>query len=450
MTVPAAPPADLLLDACSALRADLATRDAAASPPPAIAADAAPAPPNIEAVAAWLPLVVSLERAAQLPARQRAAHFRQARLAWEAAAAACAEPRYTALGARLACWRTPDPRLLVVKEVLWAMEQPEAAGYTHLALAGYTALGRLVPPDDVRQGYVLAQSARALRTLGAVDAATERYTLSERLGATHHDRWLRVRSAIGLGATYHHAGNYPATRTVLRRVLRKGSPDARFTAAAHHGLLLGAMAAKDWDSALAHGWHLLRAGRRGVVPRIDVLLLMASLCRSIGRYRAAVSAATAALTQCVRPDDPMLAHKIIADVALATGDEVLGRMHAAHLRAHLRTGGGPYEDARALHTLALVEERWGDRTIALHNAGAAQALAQIHRYHELAYHIEPTIERLQAAARSTPWADPSPPRSPLLADWNTPDTVQLRPASQRIVARLTTLTQAIGPLTAVV
>ena len=396
MSVPAAPPADLLLDACAALRADLAARNAAAPPGPA--ADAPPTPPNTGAVAAWLPLIVALERAAQLPARQRAAHFRQARAAWDAAGEACAEPRYAALGARLARWRAPDPRLPVVRAVLWAVEQPEAAGYTHLALAGYTALGRLLPADDVRQGYVLAQSARALRTLGDVDAATARYQLSERLGTTHRDRWLRVRSAIGLGSTFHYVGNHPAARAVFRRVLKRGAPDARFTAAAHQGMVLSAMAAKDWDDALNHGWHLLQARRTGAILHADALNLMAGLCRRIGRYLAATRAAEGALRTSTRPDQAVTALEVLVDVATATRDAELGRRYGPVLRGQLGGGAGPYEDARALLALAEFAHTFGQPQAAQADLGEARRICRAHRYHELEFQCEALAEAFAASA----------------------------------------------------
>lgn len=428
MTVPAVPPADLLLDACSALRADLAMRDAAAPPGPA--ADAPPAPPNTEAVAAWLPLVVTLERAAQLPVRERAAHFRRTRPAWDAAGEACTEPRYAGLGARLARWRAADPRLPVVKAVLWAFEQPEAAGYTRLALAGYTALSRLLPADDVRQGYVLAQSARALRTLGDTDVATDRYRTSERLGATHRDRWLRVRSAIGLGSTYHYVGNYPAARVVFRRVLETGAPDVRFTAAAHQGVMLSAMAAKNWDEALSHGWHLLEAVRNGAFARAEALNLMAWLCRRIGRDLAATRAAQAALRAAVRPDQTITALQALVDVATATRDRALGGRYGVMLRNLIGGSAGPYQDARALLKLAGFEHMVGRREMAAADLGEARRIAHAYHYHELEFecdHLESTFEAAPADSGC---------ELALVAEEECTEPVQLTDRSNKIVAQI--------------
>lgn len=431
MTAPAARTVDLTLDACEAFRADREAQEASPADAPRPDDAAATGPP-----AAWLLIVTSIERAAGLTPPQRPAHFRRARAVWDEAAEVVNEPRYAEVGARLARWRAADPTLPLVKGLLWAIERPEAAGYTHLALAGCSALATLLPADDVRRGYVLAQSARALRTLGDLEGARERYEVSERIALRHRDRWLRVRSVVGLGATYGQLGNYPAARPVYERILRKGAPDPRFVAVAHHGLVLAAIAAKDWDAALRHGWHLLGAARRGLVPRVDVLLLMAGVCRRIGRYRAALSAAREALHHCVLPEDPMLAHKIMAEIALDTNDRALGLTHAATLRTLLHTGAGPFEDAKASLTLGLVEERWGSCKRALADISSAYEAARAHHYHELVFTVEPELARLQAApsapavGASRPWAD----------DGGTePYQVTLSSRSRRIVSHLAAL-----------
>ncbi len=453
-----------VLDVHAALRADLAARAAGGAPGPGGAVGHGSAPdgqvpnghvsdggggPGAEEavrVAAWLPLVLGLDRAARLPGSERAAHFRRQRPAWEAAAEAGGDERYARVGARLARWRTADPRLPLVKELLWALEQPEAAGYVRLALAGVTALGALVPPDDVRAGYVLAQSARAVRTLGDTHGAVQRYRIAERLGDRLRDRWLRVRSAIGLAATYHHLGNYPAARGVCRAILSEPQPDPRFAAVAHHGLVLSAIPAKDWDTALAHGWHLLQAARRGQAPRIDALLLMGSVCRDIGRYAAAASAATAALALCERPDDFVFTHKLLVDVALRAGDANAVRTHAAALRAHLWRGAGPYEDARALLTLAEVACRAGEQVEAREHAEAALGLARRHSHHEVEFEAEAFLTSLtqRSADAEEPTADGCAQEGEHVSGSVGDGEVTLERGSERIVARVARLPSSSG------
>lgn len=438
--LPPAHPEEIALDACAALRADVAaqTADAAASgSPPQVP------PPGADPVESWLLLVLTVERAAQLPPRARAAHFRAARSVWDDAADACEAPRYAAVGARLSRWRAADPTLPLVRDLLWVFEQAEGAGFTRLALAGYAALGHLVPADDVRRGYVLAQSARAARTLGHLEAARERYEYSEWLGARHRDRWLRARSRLGLGGAYRQIGNYAAMRESLHGVLRAGVPDPRLIAAAHHGLVLGAIAASDWDVAIAHGWHLLRAARRGAIPRADALLLMASVCRRIGRYRAARSAALAALRHCVLPEDPLVAHRLLVEVALDSGDRAAAITHVDALKRLVGGAAGPYEDAKALRAIGLSEERWGRRDRALAAVTDALTLARAHRFHELVFEMEPLIERIRARraghVRSGTAAAGGAARP------NPANDVQVSPMSRRILARVLAVDTAAVP-----
>jgi tetratricopeptide (TPR) repeat protein len=396
---------DLARDACSAFRADLAELAAASGP-----GTAPPAPrsaPDRDPAGHWLRLVTALERAAQLAPRRRPAHFRRAAATWADAADYLDEPRYAGAAARLARWRSADPTLPLLRALLWTVEQPEAAGYTRLALAGYSALARLVPPDERRAGYVLAQSARALRTLGDLDGARERYETSERIAARHRDRWLRVRSAIGLGATHHQHGNHPAARAVFQRVLTRGSPDPRFTAAAHHGLLLSATASGANDEALAHAWYLLRASRDGHVPRVDAWLLMAEVCARLSRYRAAAHLAHAALRHATRPDDIAVALEILVEVATDTGDLQTGRQHADALRGRVGSGASAYDDVRSLLALAAFEHACGEQHGAQHDLGRARARAAALGLHELVFRADALASGWEA--RAAPAATPRPP-----------------------------------------
>jgi tetratricopeptide (TPR) repeat protein len=391
------------LDACAALRADLAARDGSAPDGlpagPAAAADS-PVSRDVRS-AAWLPLVVGLERAARLARRGLPAHFRRQQAAWDAAAAAFGEARYARVGRRLARWRSADPGLRLVEELLWALEQPEAAGYTRLALAGVTALGALVPADDVRAGYVLAQSARAVRTLGDAQNAVERYRISEVIGRRFQDAWLRARAAVGLGTTHEYLGNYPAARAAFDRVLDERSPDPHLAAAAHHGLLISAMTAQDWDTALREGWHLLRAGKSGSIAKSEVLNLMAELCHRIGRHAVAVRAAEAAFRLSARPDVTVASLAILVDLAVTLGDRQLGLRYGSMLRSHLGGSAGPFEDARALLALASMEQLWGARDTMMRDLERARRIADAHRYHELQFKVEQMSDASAALYETT-------------------------------------------------
>jgi tetratricopeptide (TPR) repeat protein len=281
----------------------------------------------------------------------------------------------------------------LVTELLWALEQPEAAGFTRLALVGTTALLTLVPADDVRSGYVLAQSARAVRTLGDSQGALERYRISGQLAQRHRNARLRDRSTLGTGATYNYIGNYPAARRSFLDILNRRASDPVFTAGAHQGMLGAAVVASDWDTAFAEAWHLLKARRSGHVDRAEVLTCIADLCYSVGRYRAATRAAEAAIRIATRPYQTVLALSFLVGVATRTQEMVSGERYSTRLRRHIGGAAGPYEDARALLCLAEFESVLGSQAAAMRDLATARAIAERYGYHEQRF----AADRLEAA-----------------------------------------------------
>jgi hypothetical protein len=318
VTAPAAPTADLTLDACAALRADVAAQGAPPDAPTSAAADGA-----VDVAGPWLLLVTSLERAAQLPPKRRPAHFRRASAVWDDAAQVLGEPRYASVGVRLARWRTTDPTLPLVRELLWGHRAARGRGVRAPGTRRVRGARPLLPAADVRRGYVLAQSARALRTLGDLDSARERYEVSKALANKRRDSWLRVRSAIGLGATYHQSGNLPAARAVFTEI---SSGARRMRGSRRQHTKAAALRTRRAGPQLRAGARvvLLRASREGVFPRIDAWTLMASVCEGLGRYRAAAHMAEAVLRHATRPDDIAVSLQTLVATAAATCDSLGG------------------------------------------------------------------------------------------------------------------------------
>jgi tetratricopeptide (TPR) repeat protein len=377
------------LDAFGALRADLAARAGAA---PAAAGNSAGKGARYEAdwtvrTTAWLPLVVGLERAARLQRPKLPGHFRRQRAAWDAAAEVFGDQRYSRIAARLAQWRAPAaPTLPLVTELLWALEQPEAAGFTRLALVGTTALGLLLLEDDVRAGYVLTQTARAVRTLGDSHGALTRYVLAQEIGRRYQDTRLQDRSALGLGSTYQSFGNLPAARSAWKSVIESPKPDARFVTAARHGLLNMAVSARDWSTALQQAWHLLRIPQCDVAARVDVLVNVGDLCHRIGQYALAVRAMKAALyLRPPRANQSVVAVSTLVQIAAAVADRQLYNEYVAKLRSYIGQDLGPWEDARALLVLAESEYLIGSPTSAARHLSRARVLANRYGYHEFQF-----------------------------------------------------------------
>ncbi|GJG86035.1 hypothetical protein tb265_12160 [Gemmatimonadetes bacterium T265] len=368
------------LDPATALRADLD----ALTPASQLRADAE----------LWLPIVGALDQLARLRRRYRAAYFRTAHHLWTAATDRWRQPRYTQLGDRLARWRSADPSLTLVRDLLWALEQLESVGGVRLAYAGLAALAALVPFGSRRAGHVLAQSGRPLRTLGALDAALARYEAGLRIGRTYHDPWLRARSALGAGGVHTFRGNHPAARTAFAYVLRTMPAHSVLAKAAHHGLVLCTTAAGDYGGALRHGWESFRTRRADATARAEALSLLADLCTRIGRHESAVRSAHAALqlTPLVRLRISLL--RVALQAAQASGDVTLARRYAAELTACIGTGGDLHEDAAGWLALAETHAAWRNPAAAHRCLAAADTLATRYGYHQLSFNVEKARESL--------------------------------------------------------
>lgn len=385
------------LDPAAALVADLDALSAAGTHP-----DTVPAARLRDDAALWLPAVGTLAQLARLPPRHRPAYLRRAAALWTDAADRWTEPRYAQLGQRLARWRRTDPSLTLVRELLWALEQLESVGGVRLAYAGLAAVAALVPLDSRRAGYVLAQSGRPLRTLGALDAALARYDAGRRIGRTTHDRWLRARSSLGAGGVHTFRGNHPAARQAFAEVLRLMPANSILAKAAHHGLVLCTTAAGDYAGALRHGWESFRTRRADATARAEALSLLADLCTRIGRHESAVRAAQGALqlTTLVRLRLSLL--RIALQAAHAGGHRALARTYAAELAACIGTGGDLHEDAAGWLTLAEVHAAWRDPASAGRYLDAAEALATRCGYHQLSFSVEHAREALRTKTLGEP------------------------------------------------
>jgi len=377
------------LDPATALVADL---DALTTPATRLHADAD----------LWLPLVTSLTQLARLPTRRRPHYRRASAQLWHDATNRWHDDRYTRVGSRLARWRQTDPTLPLVRELLWALEQLESIGGVRLAYAGLAAVAALVPLGSRHAGHVLAQSGRPLRTLGALDAALARYEAGIRIGRTHHDRWLRARSALGAGGVHTFRGNHPAARSAFADVLRLMPAGSVLAQAAHHGLVLCTTAAGDYAGALRHGWESFRTRRADATARAEALSLLADLCTRIGRHQSAIRSAQAALqlTSLVRLRISLL--RIALQAAHVGGNDALARHYARELATCIGTGGDLHEDAAGRLALAEVHAAWGDPAAARQHLAAADALAAGCGYHELSFKIESAREALHKKTLGEP------------------------------------------------
>ena len=191
---------------------------------------------------------------------------------------------------------SPVTELFVATQAV--AEEQELAGafeLAHATLHGVLrAFGNRATPRA--QGNVMAQLGRAVRQLGAHDLAHGYYDEAMMVGYECEALDVVARALLGLGVMALTRGNYPKARELFERALVNAdrANDPELIRSAHHGLLNCGFASGDLDSALVHGWNVLRLC---IAPdsRAEALMNMAEICRLTGEHDAAMRVYTVAM-----------------------------------------------------------------------------------------------------------------------------------------------------------
>jgi hypothetical protein len=161
-----------------------------------------------------------------------------------------------------------------------------------------------------------------------------------------------------------------------------------FAGAAHHGLLLAAIAAKQYDDAFAHGWHLFEAAGDDTASRVDVLTTLADLCLKAGRPVAALRAAQVAISLGPLPRFrlPLLGSAVLAAEAL--GESRLADEYALRMESLIPVEANRWAAAQGCVDLANFYKMRGDhgRTRAITEDGLS--LSRAHGFHEFVWQLE--------------------------------------------------------------
>jgi tetratricopeptide (TPR) repeat protein len=295
---------------------------------------------------------------------------------------------------RLAVRLASAPRIdgALVAELSAAALRMESAGALLLAASMLASLDRALGDALARErGRIVAQWARVERVLGETDVAADLYERVRRLGIRHKLPELLARADLGLGVLARMRGNYPEARQRFRRGLavaeRAGL--AELTGLAHQSLMIAAAVARDFDTALSHGWAALAhvAGNR--VQEADVLLNLASLCLDMGEDEAALRGFLSAGERATKERIHIAARAGAAVAAARLGDRDLLAACISDVEQALLGEMAPYERAQRLLTLS---DAWraADESAAAESArerGIAIALAHgfaelVHQYGE--------------------------------------------------------------------
>lgn len=304
-------------------------------------------------------------------------------------------------------------------------EREEDVGAFRLAYATVGALRRALPDAGPRvASMLLARQGRIVRQLGDATTAAEHYALAESLARSARDPKLRLEARLGIGVLANVRGNYPEARAIFERVLRAASrhgwPD--LVAAAHQGLLSGAVAARDSSAALHHGWEALRGVGDQPPQRARLLANLGEACALAGEWEGALRAyaAASAASPLARVRLPALGGAAVAAARLGRR-AVLDRV-AGEAEREIARSQQPYENALTLVELAEAYHLLGDSARGEAYRATAAELARAGGYHEVRHRVESLL---------------APPRGGLTATGRgvvrSLEALELEPAAARMV-----------------
>lgn len=413
----------LLLDPCSAWRADLA--DAGLG-------DAGLAESMDEALAdqwlLWLQIATVFDRLRSLPVRARAAYARSTGALWETAERITGATRFARVGEVMAAWQGAAPELSGYRELLWAVEQGEAEGALRLTYSALFSLRSQVPATDLRGGYASAHAGRVLRTLGLLDQAILAFQEAAKHARRSGDSWLDVRVKLGLGVICHARGNYPAAREIFGEALRHAHPHKDLVCGAHLGLVTVARVIQDYSMALEHGWHAFQCSYGVPAAEVEALTILAGLSLDVGEFTAALSSCQLAMSK--SPGSRMRTELVryIVHASLCIGDENGVQENLPLLVSTVENTANTWQEAQGRRVLAEVFEHFGEREKAILYLQQTRAIASAHGYYELLYIADQALSKHSVTAS---------PRRTLTADGGQPSrVVVLNEKSQTVIDQL--------------
>lgn len=287
-------------------------------------------------------------------------------------------------------------------------EEQELAGAFGLAYATLSGLMRAFGSRAAlrAQGSVLAQTGRAVRQMGLTELAQEYYEEAMSVGYECDALDVVARALLGIGVLALTRGNYPKAHEQFERALvnAEHATDPEMIRSSHHGLMNCSIASGDLDSALVHGWNVLRLC---IAPesRAEALLNMAEICRLTGEHDAAIRVYSVAMEWTSQPRVRVYAVSgaLLSAVKLKRGKDATRLV--AELEEHLRTMPDMYACATLGLELAEALHELGDIPAARRRLDAARTLAEEQSFHEVVH---------RAIETDMLWRTSSPTAAPIL------------------------------------
>ena len=334
--------------------------------------------------AQWVRVGALLENSSLLPADQRDAHLD---VVLESVRATLGPERW-AEGHRMdpvrpaADWSL-EGRFRTYCEIV---EETGALELADAMLAAYLAADPTV--GALERGRVEAVRARLAWKSGDLDAATERYRRVAAAARRERSDELKARALIGQSIVARHRGNYPRVRELAVRAAaiaeRRGM--TRLAATACQTLTVGFAVAKDFGTAVIHGWRAYLHGVGDPIMEAEALQIIGQLFLDMGHPEPAAAAFRVIISRGLtdRFLVPSLGGLAVAASRMGTPDVV--RWVEDTVDARVRAGATPYVIATARLELAIAWDELGVPARADAARRSALAIAREHRFHEIAHH----------------------------------------------------------------
>lgn len=347
----------------------------------------------------WLQIITMLDGMQYFRKRTRAMYARQSAQILSRAAEATGDDGFLGAHDVLENWNGESLTIDAFRRLLWVVEQVEADGAPQSAYAGLRSMRTLAARGTPQIGYIWAQYGRVLRTLGDLSGAERALRASLQVSARYSDRWLKVRSLLGMGVVNHSRGNYPRARKFFEDALHDAAPDVDLMVGSHLGLMSVFRTTSEYDTAIEHGCTALQLANGSPAAEAEALALLSAVSIEVGAYEAAARSAARALAIGGRRNKRCELLRHVVHTALLMGDRESVALHLDSFREAIGGTQNMWERAQSERVLSCVYRDMGDYRAADIHLSESERIASQFGFAEIRWLTDE--HRRQPAIRNT-------------------------------------------------
>ncbi len=296
-------------------------------------------------------------------------------------------------------WRGQTVRISPL--LVLAQEIQEVGGYQLAGVLLDDVMRAAAELQPLWRGRLLALRARIAWKRGDIEEARERYALIYSMGLRSREPELQARAEIGRAALAQLSGNLPGVYTHARRAVAfaERSRTLGVMRLAHQALTIGFVGKRDFERALAAAWRALALSKSHALLEAEALQNIGQIMLQTGHPAEARASFTAVLSK-QHPDRVLLA--ALGGLALASAHVGAEPTVEWSIREIWRARSLPvphYELANALLESANALQALGRTAEAERYRDAAEPIATVRQYHELAHNAEQIAREIASTKR---------------------------------------------------